>query len=219
LSKRDPLDRTKQADYAIDKVLSMNLFDSSFANLENVCKELSWDFPQKENLDNLFWKLKEEREEFKLSSAKKIKARYYAIHIKDDILSFLDSSFESRPQDLEFWKRAKERILADKVFHVTLGVRNVHKLEYSFYDKNHVALQEKKIDIIMTRVVWDEKAITIQVKLGDDIKCGNQYPHITIATLEDSVESRYSNELIASDPETQFEIPDRTVCGKIEPFY
>jgi tRNA splicing ligase len=213
------LDRTKPADYAIDKVLSMNLFDSSFANLEKVCNELSWDFPEKENLDTLLWKLKEEREEFKVSSAKKIKARYYAIHIMEDVISFLDSSFESRPQDLDFWKRAKGRIVKDKVFHVTLGVRNVHKPEYSFYDKNHVALQEKKIDIVMTRVVWDEKAITIQVKLGDDIKCGNQYPHITIATLEDSVESRYSNELIASDPENQFEIQNKIVFGKIEPFY
>jgi len=215
LSKRDPLDRTKPADYAIDKVLHMDLFDDSFTNLKRFCKELSWNIPG--NWDDLLNKVKEEKEEFKLSSAKKIKARYYAIHIMDDILSILEKSFQNS-QDFEFWKNAKERIATDRIFHVTLGLKNVHKPEYSFYDKNHVALQDKKIEVYMTRVVWDEKAITIQVKLPNDIKCGNQYPHITIATLNDSVESRYSNKLLASDQANHVEI-NKTVYGKITPFY
>lgn len=219
LSKRDPIDRNKPSDYGIDKVLKLDLFDDSFINLKKICEELSWDIPSKDKLDQLLVKVKEDTEPIKYTSVKILKPRYYAIHINDDIISFLDSVFLDRPDDLPFWKHAKAHIPLEKVFHVTLGVKNVHKPEYSFYQKNQEEFNGKKIDVCVARVVWDSKAIAIHVKLPDNVKCGNQYPHITIATLQDSVESSYSNTLLESNPMTQLEVQDKTLCGEIEPFY
>ena len=220
LTKRDPLDKTLPPDYAIDKVVKLNLFDDSFQNLEEVCKELSWDVPAQEQLDKLFLKVEEEKpESFKYTSVKKIKVRYYAIRINDDIISFLDSCFQKRQEDVTFWENAKAHISFDKVFHITLAYKDVHKQEYSFYDKNQTELLQKKIqEITMAKVVWDENAIAIQVQLPTNVQCGNKFPHITIATLKESVESYYSNKLLESSPQTQFEVKEQ-ISGTIDSFW
>ena len=216
LSKRDQLDNSQPADSLIDKVIKINLFQEIQQNLEYICQELLWTLPSKEIIHSILLQITAEHpEEIKV---KKQKARYFGVRIHDDVISYLNSSFEKLIDFEPIWKSMKASILPDKVFHVTLAVRNIHKSEYSFYDKKKNQIGTFIEGIRADKIVWDHNALAIQVTLPNNLQCGNEFPHITIATFNSSTPPSYSNDLLNSNPPTQFCPPGHSFSGTIESF-
>ncbi|KAI0380567.1 tRNA ligase [Hypomontagnella monticulosa] len=126
-----------------------------------------------------------------------------------DINVALEAAFKGTdPQTQRFYKQLQQTRRVQPLFHVTLMHRASAGQNPELW-RQYVALEAEsrnvdgkiaECDVMLERVVWDNRIMAIVVRLADPEQkwtCMNKVPHITIGTRDDQVKPKESNDLLA----------------------
>lgn len=154
---------------------------------------------------------KQQQQQQGQKSQKKKPLEYMSVDVPaKDITSLLEKTFNKvGAEQARFYKQLQGTRRIQPKFHVTLLHRagaKEHPELWDQYTKLHIEAEATnassvgECDVVLERVVYDDRLMAIVVRLDDpDGKwnCVNKVAHITVGTRDDGVKPKESNDLLA----------------------